>query len=54
MHHSILEWMTLPHDGSNDKEADHLTSVLNVKTQDVTSRKEKLGELLAEAGAALK
>ena len=40
--------------GGNSKEADHLNSVLTVKTLDEASRKVKLGKLLAEEGAALK
>ena len=42
------------HCGGNGKEANHLTSVLTVKTLDVANRKEKLGKLLAGEGAALK
>lgn len=44
----------IPRGGGNDKEADHLTSVLTVKILDAASRKEKLGKLLAEVRAALK
>lgn len=38
----------------NEIDSDHLISVLTVKTQDMASRKEKLGKLLAGEGAALK
>ena len=44
----------ITYDGGNNKEVDNLTSALTVKTLDVNSKKEKLGELFTEEGAALK
>ena len=44
----------ITHGGGNNKETDYLASVLTVKTLDADSRKEKLGKLFTEEGAALK